>query len=206
VVVAGTGNNVRGRDRQGREGRITGNGGRFGEYGGASELVGRAVKRMSHEWTRRGAPTALTPAFLKRTGAKDLFNLIEGLEMGWYQIGADAAPLVVQTAYDGDPVAREIVEWAGRELGLSAAAVIRQLGLEAEAFDVVQVGSLHAAGPLFCEPLLQAIQETAPNARLVRLEAPPVAGAVLLGMAKAGLDGYAVRERLIETTRLLLPD
>ena len=60
AVVAGTSNNCRGRDRDGREGRITGAGPHMGEYGGASELVGRALQAVSHAWTRRGPATGLT--------------------------------------------------------------------------------------------------------------------------------------------------
>lgn len=204
AVVAGTGNNVRGRDRQGREGRITGNGTRFGEYGGASELAARVVQVVTYEWTRRGPATALTPALIDWTGAKSLSDLIEGLEVGIYDINAKAAPLIIQVANQGDPLAREIVAWSGRELGLSATGVIRQLGIENEEFDVVQVGSLHEAGPLFTEALRQAIQEVAPEARLVRLKAPPVIGGVLLGMEKAGLDGNPLRQRLATSTLAIL--
>ena len=37
-----------------------------------------------------------------------------------------------------------------------------------------------------------------------RLTAPPVVGGVLLGMEQVGLNGRAIRERLIETTKVLL--
>ena len=78
VLIAGTGNNCRGRDKRGREARITGEGGRFGEFGGAGEMVEKAVQAVSHEWTHRGPKTALTKMFIEMTGAKDLDELIEG--------------------------------------------------------------------------------------------------------------------------------
>ena len=59
VVVAGTSNNCRGRDLQGREGGMTGCGPVFGEYGGASELVAEAVKQIAYAWTQRGPATRL---------------------------------------------------------------------------------------------------------------------------------------------------
>ena len=43
-----------------------------------------------------------------------------------------------------------------------------------------------------------------PRARAFRLTAPPVVGGVLLGMGQVSLNGWAVRERLIETTKSLL--
>ena len=42
------------------------------------------------------------------------------------------------------------------------------------------------------------------QARALRLTAPPVVGGVLLGTEQVGLNGRAVRERLIETTQVLL--
>jgi len=38
----------------------------------------------------------------------------------------------------------------------------------------------------------------------VKLNAPPVIGGVLLGMEQAEVNGWAVRDRLIETTNHLI--
>jgi len=65
AVDAGTGNNVRGRDQFGRVGRITGNGVRFGEIGGAAELVWRAQVAAAYAWTQRGPETKLTQMFME---------------------------------------------------------------------------------------------------------------------------------------------
>lgn len=200
VLIAGTGNNVRGRDRSGREGRITGNGGWFGESGGAGELVGKAICAVSHEWTRRGPPTALTQTFLELTGAKDREDFIEGLVMERIHPSANWAQAVFQTAHAGDEIAREVIEWTARELGLSAVGVIRQLNFENESFEVIMVGSLFKGGSLYTEPLKKTILNEAPGAKFIRLEAPPVIGGVLLGMEKSGFDGYQFRKRMIETT------
>ncbi len=197
ALVAGTSNNCWGWNRQRRVGRVTGNGPAMGEYGGAHELVMKAVHAVAAEWTRRGPPTALTPRFIQRTGAADLADLLEGLALAHYHLGADAAPLVFKAAQDGDPVAHDVIEWAGRELGSLANGVIRQLGFEKSAFDLVLVGSLYAGGPLLIEPLRETVQAVAPRARLVRLNVPPVLGAVLLGMEGAGLPAQAYRPALI---------
>lgn len=50
----------------------------------------------------------------------------------------------------------------------------------------------------------ETIHAVAPNARLVRLHVPPVVGAVLLGMERAGMNPSAVREALIRSTDELL--
>lgn len=204
AVVAGTSNNCRGRDREGRIGRMTGCGPWFGEYGGAAELVAKAVQSVGLAWTKRGPETKLSEAFGRLTGAADVADLLEGLYLGRYHLSADAARLVFQVAAEGDGVAREVVRWAGCELGSLAVGVIRQLGLEEQSFEVVLAGSLYDGGPMLTEAMQETIEAVAPGARLVRLTVPPVVGGVLLGMEQAGLRPSSVRERLIESTQELL--
>jgi N-acetylglucosamine kinase-like BadF-type ATPase len=201
ALVAGTSNNCRGWDRSHTEGRVLGNGSWFGEYGGSVELVNRAVQAVAREWTRRGPPTLLTQRFVERTGAADAADLLEGLSQGSYTLDASAARLVFATAHEGDGVAREVIGWTAEELGSLAVGVIRQLNLQHEKFDVVLVGSLYDGGPLFTEPLRATILAEAPGARLVRLTAPPVVGAVLIGMQQAGLETTRVRPALLESMR-----
>ena len=193
ALVAGTSNNCRGWDRLHREGRVLGNGPWFGEHGGAAELVMRAVRDVALAWTQRGPQTRLTDAFVEYVGAGDAADLLEGLGQETYELNADAARLVVQVAQAGDEVAQAAVRWTAQELGDLAVGVIRQLALQTEHFDLVLVGSFYNVGPLLMEPLRATILAEAPHARLVRLEAPPVAGAVLLGMLAAGRETAAVR-------------
>jgi N-acetylglucosamine kinase-like BadF-type ATPase len=205
-LVAGTGNNCRGRDKNGREGRITGEGIRFGEFGGGSEMIMKAVHAVAYEWTQRGPATALSRIFMEITGAKDLLELIEGIDLERYQPDASWAPGIFQAAYEGDAAACEVLEWAGRELGESACAVIRQLRIEDEEFEVILAGSIFAGGDLYIGPLQGTIHKLAPKARLVKLEAPPVVGGVVLGMQKAGLETAPVHKNLTDSTRTFIED
>jgi N-acetylglucosamine kinase-like BadF-type ATPase len=202
AVIAGTSNNCWGWDpSRTRMGHVTGNGSMFAEYGGASELMWKARAAVAAEYTRRGPSTALTEAFVRLTGAKSLEDLLDGLSQGQYRISSEHAPLVFRLAEAGDSVANECIAWAGRELGSLACGVIRQVEIANLAFEVVLVGSLYNGGERLSGPMRETIHTLAPNATLVKLAARPVAGAVLLGMVQAGLDGAAVRERLMESTR-----
>lgn len=203
-VIAGTSNNCRGRDKNGREGRITGEGIRFGEYGGAGELVAKAIQEISYEWTQRGPHTLLTKMFLVLTHAKDLDDLIEGIDLDRYQPNASWALTVFQAGYSGDPVAREVIAWSARELGESACAVIRQLNLQDEDVEIIEVGSLFEGGTLFTEPLMETIRAVAPKSQFIRLNVPPVVGGVMLAMQRAGIDITSVRTKLIDTTRAII--
>jgi len=187
AVVSGTGCNCRGWDRERRhQGMVTGSGIWMGEAAGGGDLVGKAVQAVAYEWTRRGPATQLTPALLEYTASSTPAEMLQNLITGEKEIDATAAPLVFKVAAGGDPVALEVVHWAGCELGELARCVIRQLGFEQLEFEVVLVGSMFDAGPLLIEPLRENIISLAPGARLVRLAAPPVTGAVLLGMEAAG--------------------
>jgi N-acetylglucosamine kinase-like BadF-type ATPase len=206
ALVAGTSNNCRGWDRHGREGRVLGNGEQFGENGGAYEIVTKAVQAVGMDWTRRGPPTALSAAFVELAGARDLADLLEGLSQETYQLSAAAAPLVFQVAARGDTVAQSVIRWAGEELGSLVLGVVRQLDLQAETFDVVQVGSTSCGGPLLLDTLYTTVRAEAPHARFIDLTAPPVVGAVLLGMRTAGLHNPAVRHSLIASASAWLSE
>ena len=196
-VVAGTGSNSWGRDRQGREAHMTGGGVMFAEYAGGGDLVAKAVQAVGLAWSMRGPQTELSDALAERAGASSADDLLEGLYLSRYTLSSDDAPLVFHVAAEGDEVALDIIRWAGRELGSQAVGVIRQLGLEVLSFEVVQIGSLYKGSPLLTEVMRETIHAVAPGARLVRLAAPPVVGAVMLGMEQAGVDFRPLRETLI---------
>ncbi len=212
ALVAGTGGNCRGRNRQGLEGRVTGEGEAFGEFGGSSELAWRAVHAVNYAWMRRSPATQLTAMFLELTGARSAFELLEGIARDKIQLNPDWAKAIFQVAEAGDAAARELIARCGGELGEMACAVIRQLNLEEETFEVVLTGSMFKGGSLLIEPVHRKIQALAPGARLVRLEAPPAVGGVLLGLRAAGMeqalavDWSTYRARLIQSIKRLMVD
>ena len=180
------------------------NTGRFGEYGGGIELVYKAMDAIGRDWSMRGPKTALSQRFVEHVGAKSVDDLLEGISRGRYHIRATDAPLVFECARNGDAVAREAIVWMGRELGNLAVGVIRQLGMEKLAFEVVMSGSFYDGSPLVAEAMQEAIHEVAPGASLVRLDAPPVVGSVMLGMEQVGIDFVPLRERLIASVNRLI--
>ena len=206
-VVSGTGCNCRGRSRDHlHEGRVVGGWNRWsGEFAGGYDILARAMRAVVFEWTRRGPATALSGVFLEATGANNLDQLIEGLYVGRYQI---SDPVLVMKVFEiadlGDPEALNVFRWAGRELGEMACGVIRQLDLENEDFDIVLIGSIYKGHPLIAGTLGETVHDLAPGARLVHLTAPPVVGAVLLGMEVDGVNGYAHRDELIRSTNGLI--
>jgi len=189
AVVSGSGCNCWGWDRDRKHiGRVTGFGDLTGEAAGSTELVYRAMQLVAHAWTKRGQETALTQVFIDYVGAKDTVDLLEGFTTGRYRVDGRAAPLVFQVAEAGDPVAGQLIHWAGSELGELAKAVIRQLNFQDINFDIVLVGSMFEGGSLLVDPMRETVRQLAPGARLVKLSVPPVIGALLLGMQSGGLQ------------------
>jgi N-acetylglucosamine kinase-like BadF-type ATPase len=204
AIISGTGENCWGADRERNYGHMTGNSALMGEYGGAGTIVQRALREVAREWGQRGPKTGLSTTFIERTGAKNLDDLLEGLVMGTYHLHAGDAPLVFEVAMSGDPVAGVVIRWAGVELADMINGVSRQLNIAGQFFEVVLIGSTFKGGNLLLDPMKEAVRAISPEAKFMRLSAPPVVGGVLLGMEQAGRDGYVIREQLILAAQELI--
>jgi N-acetylglucosamine kinase-like BadF-type ATPase len=200
-VTAGSSNNCRGRSKDGKEGRIVGNGATFGEYGGGIEIAARALQIVNYAWIKRAPPTTLTKILLDYTGAKDELELMEGFSNDYWHLAPFLAMEVIRAAKEGDAAAQEIIHWAGEELGWLAVSVARQIEMDQHEVEIIQSGSVFNAGEIITEPMKEIVIKHCPKARLIRLDGPPVVGAVLLGMEQAGFDGYVVREAMIRTAK-----
>ena len=202
-VTAGSGTNARGRGKNGKEGRIVGNGVDFGEYGGAIEIVLRARQFVNYAWIKRIPPTKLTQIFLEATGAKDELDLMERLSNS-HHLSPRLAMQVTNAARQGDQAAREVIRWSGEELGWIAISIARQIEMENEEIEIVQSGSVFEAGELITGPMQEIVMKYLPKAKLIRLEGPPVVGPLMLGMQVAGIDPYPMRNKLIESAKELM--
>jgi N-acetylglucosamine kinase-like BadF-type ATPase len=200
-VTAGSSNNCRGRNKEGRVGRIVGNGARFGEHGGGIEVARRALQMVNYAWIKRIPPTQLTNILLEATGAKDELDLMEGISNDYFHLYPFIAVDVVNAARAGDSAACEIMEWSGKELGWLAVSVARQIEMENEPVEIIQSGSLFEAGTLLTDPMRRIVLEHCPKAILMRLDGPPVVGAVILGMEQIEFDGYAIRPAIVRTAK-----
>jgi N-acetylglucosamine kinase-like BadF-type ATPase len=199
VVAAGTSCNCYGRNPTGEIGRVTGSS-HFGEYAGAGELVWWAVQAVALAWSQRGHATRLADALVTQTGASSVSDLLAGLMRGRYTLWAESAPMIFAVASEGDQVALDLVLRAGRELGELALGVSRQIGITDLPFDVVLSGSFFNGSPVIQESMARTIHAAAPQAELVRLEAPPVIGATLLGIEQVGIQASTLRRTLIAST------
>jgi len=169
ALIAGTGSVAYGRTRDGREARRGGWGWLLGDEGGGVWITREAVRLVMTRAELGDPPGELGEALLQATHTEDAAGLdahMHGLHepMQW----AALASAVFDTA-PTDAGARDLVRRAGTEL----ARLVVEVSLPGP---VVLAGGLLVAQ----KRLEEAVRDALPTMECVRLERPPVAGAVLL--------------------------
>jgi N-acetylglucosamine kinase-like BadF-type ATPase len=95
----------------------------------------------------------------------------------------ELAPVVFKAAGHGDAVSRELVSSMADEIVATVTAAIRRLRMAGLSFEVVLGGGIfRASDRAWHERIRDGITALAPRAEFVRLDAPPVVGAALLGL------------------------
>ncbi len=193
IVIAGTGSISCGINARGKQACAGGWGPLAGDEGGGAWIARRGLRAIAHAADGRGPATSLSDAarsYFHVTNPDDLSTAIYAPSIT-NECLAGFGKFVIQAAKAKDRIAREILIEAGKELGLAANAVIRNLKLERETFPVGYVGGVFASsGELVLSHLRAAILKTAPHANLTRPRFPPTIAAAR--MARAHLNNLAV--------------
>jgi N-acetylglucosamine kinase-like BadF-type ATPase len=184
VVIAGTGSVAFGRNHAGDEARAGGWGPTLGDEGSGYSIARRGLSAIVRAYDGRGPETLMTPMLC------DHYGMCEPDELPLFVYAPtthadDIAvyfKLVLEAARRGDAAAREIFAEEGNELGESAVAVARQLGICDARFSVAPVGGAFHAGPLLLDPMRERLAADCPRAEIVSPLASPVEGAAQLAM------------------------
>jgi len=166
VVIAGTGSICCGINARGKSFCAGGWGPIAGDEGAGAWLARRALRAVAHASDGRGPETLLTElacSYFHVSTPDDLTTAIYAptITNEWLAgFGRD----VVEAAKRKDELALEIVLDGGRELGLAVVAVIRQLQMERERFQIAYVGGVfRSAGDLILNPLRNEVKKVAPR-------------------------------------------
>jgi N-acetylglucosamine kinase-like BadF-type ATPase len=167
VVISGTGSICCGINAAGREACAGGWGPLVGDEGGGSWIARLALRAIAKATDGRGPKTSLTKdacAYFHVTTAEDLSTAVYAPSITSERL-AGFGRYVIEAAKAKDQVARDIMTEAGRELGIAAAAVIRNLKMERDYFQVAYVGRVFTAGgELVLGPMRAVVAEVAPKA------------------------------------------
>jgi N-acetylglucosamine kinase-like BadF-type ATPase len=184
VVIAGTGSVCLGINDAGERVMSGGWGPVAGDEGGGRGVAGEALHRIAKASDGRGPETQLSGRAAEYFRASSADNLIVALyapQMDNSRI-AGFARFVVEAAVDGDAVASEIIDDAGRELGTAAVAVLKKLRLTRRKIPVGCVGGMFKAGDLLTSPMKRVIKNAAPNAYLTEPLMLPAHAAALMAL------------------------
>jgi N-acetylglucosamine kinase-like BadF-type ATPase len=199
AVVCGTGMNCAGIGPDGRSvrfpsfGELSGDRAHGGGWLGRSAL-GAAIRARDGRGPRSSLEE-LVPAYFGMSRPTAVMEAIYVGRLAHARL-SEAAPLVLKAAAAGDGVAQQLIDEMEAEIVITANAAIRRLGLARRDVHVVLGGGvLRGADAELIARITTGIRKVAPAAHILRLEAPPVLGAALMGL-DALRGGVAARERV----------
>jgi N-acetylglucosamine kinase-like BadF-type ATPase len=201
ALICGQGINGAAVAPNGRRVRFAGVGDISGDWGGGTSIgqagLGAAVRARDGRGPRTDLERTI-PAAVGLRRPDDVTRAYYDGRLDEARIG-DLAPTVFATAAGGDRIARSIIDRLADELAGMAAALARRTGLTRRDPEIVLAGGVFRTNDTaFHERLAEQIRTTIPNARIVRLTAPPVLGAALIGLDRlnGGLRDPAIQLRL----------
>ena len=192
VLICGQGINGAAVAPDGRSARFDALGMISGDWGGARGVGEAGLVAAVRAHDGRGPATSLeqlVPAHFKVRSPSALTRALY-LERIHEDRLTELCPVVFRAAREGDVVARGILIRLADELVAMAGALIRRLRMTALDPEVVLGGGVFAADdPAFYARIEAGVRAVAPKASIVRLTAPPVLGAALLGLDRQSPDG-----------------
>ncbi|HEV2492267.1 MAG TPA: BadF/BadG/BcrA/BcrD ATPase family protein [Terriglobia bacterium] len=183
MVISGTGSIGYGRDQHGRVLRSGGWGTTFDDVGSGYDLGRKAIGAALRALDGRGRRTRLESKVCRALHLHDITQVILR-PLAPHQIAA-LFPLVLEAARDGDRVARELCEDAGRELADIAVALLDRFGWRRRRVPVACSGGVFASSLQIRRSFARHLRRRAPHARVILLRRPAVEGAIALARALA---------------------
>lgn len=187
VVISGTGSIAMGFDADGRRARAGGWGHLLGDEGSGYDIARRGLSAATRASDGRAPATILIERLMSAAGAASLEDLANRIYLERWTVGqvAALAPAVLAAADEGDAAALEIVKGAASELAAAARAVITNLKLEEQAFDVALSGGIFKGNPTLARRVEQEVKAVAPGASILLPQHEPAYGAALVALQLA---------------------
>jgi len=196
AVTCGAGINCVGVDPDGRTTGYLALGEISGDWGGGSGLGQAALWWAVRAEDGRGPQTALRQAVAAHFGVPTVRDVTISIHLGKIndETLRELAPVLLAVAAAGDAVARKLVIRQAEEISIMALTAMRRLGLtELRTPVVLGGGVLTARDPLLITEITNRIAAGAPQAVVIVVAVPPVAGAALLGLDHVGAGPDAER-------------
>ena len=185
-VVCGTGVNCAAVGPDGRTVRFPALAELSGDFAPGGAWLGlRALGLALRAGDGRGAATTLRERVPAQLGTPDAEAALTAIYTGAipYARLFELARVLLDAAAEGDVPAREVADVLADEITAFVRAAVVRLDLQDEAVEVVLGGGIFdTTDTAFHARVAAGIRAAAPRASLVRLDAPPVLGAALIGL------------------------
>ncbi len=176
-----------------------------GDWGGGSGLASAVMWHAMRAWDGRAPETALGDAAAECFGLPSVQDVAIAVHKGELARSElhKLASVLFAVAAAGDPVAVRLVERQAIEICAMAEAAMRRIDLAPAGTPVILGGGiLEARHPLLLTAIDRQLAVVAPGAAACVVDAPPVAGAALLGLDHLAAPAEA-RRRLRDCYRAL---
>ncbi|HEU5417784.1 MAG TPA: BadF/BadG/BcrA/BcrD ATPase family protein [Streptosporangiaceae bacterium] len=195
-VTCGAGINCVGVAPDGRTTRFLSLGDISGDWGGGGTLASDTLWWAARAEDGRGPQTELmraVPAHFGLASVRDVTIACYRREITRQKLHG-LVPVLFEVASQGDRVAQDLVLRQADEIGVMAATAARRLDLTGTPVPVIVGGSVATArSPLLVGRLTERLAADLPRAWLRIVDVPPVAGAALLGLDRAGAGPEAAQ-------------
>ena len=195
-VVCGTGVNCAAVGPDGRTVRFPALAELSGDFAPGGAWLGvRALGLALRAGDGRGAATSLSELVPAHLGEADAEAVLTGIYTGAiaYARLFELARVLLDAAADGDALARDAADTLADEVAAFVRAAVDRLGLQDARVEVVLGGGIFdTRDAAFHERVAAGVHQAAPRAVLVRLDAPPVLGAALIGLDTIGASASAL--------------
>lgn len=186
IIVAGTGCNVYGQDKGGREAWAGDWGFLLGDQGGAFRMGLSALETAVKSFDGRIEKSLLEDLVFKKFGSiQKLSDWVYKKPVEVEKI-ASVAPLVEKAVQRKDAAACEILKKTAFELSLGVNAVVKRLSFFNESFEIVLIGSVFTIKIILLEELRRRVFQFAPKAKFVFPKIEPAIAAALLARENYG--------------------
>ncbi|MGM0366259.1 MAG: BadF/BadG/BcrA/BcrD ATPase family protein [Actinomycetota bacterium] len=185
ILIAGTGSNCYGLNREGREAKSNGWDYILADEGSGYSIGLKALRAVMRAYDGRGEKTLLSEAIFKEIGAESIADLISWTYQEPFskdRIGA-LSITVCDTAKKGDRISQDILAQEAKEAEISVNAVVDKLGLEDKKFDLVLVG-----GNFKCEKYFKAVLTRNLKARYKKINFLPPTHDPVFGAVKLAIE------------------
>jgi N-acetylglucosamine kinase len=183
VLIAGTGSAAIGRAVNGEVRRAGGLGPQVGDQGSARDVARKAVAAARLELDRGGEESALGKQLKRQLGIanwREFENRIGNAPPE--QIYPQLFPVVANAADARDPMAREILCAAAKDLGALVKTLADDLNLQHVRFRLAKTGGMIGHCAFFDNELDSRLREAAPTAKIGLLPISPAHAAALLAL------------------------